>query len=265
MSDNCSTVLALVCSHLSFLDCCALLTVSKQWSKCVDLRQHDGEQNNVIERLVDAYERSMLSLRKFAMEKRTLTRSELWPMYGVELESDSERQESVWTIVAPSVQLCARTDFFRLPDSDSFGQSIDAYRRWSQRDQRDAAASDAYARVKTRHWRLTTPFLRLLNMHALRHACCAHTQQFDTFMQRFTDRQTLAGVSKNDWRRRVAKRVVKRRVASKRKAGQAVAALDEQRSSGKKPRPDSGDVHIAKRLCNFRLESDAERLLCIKH
>ena len=281
MTNAQDTALALVCGYVSFVDCCALLTVCKHWSRLVDLRQHTADQNDVVRRLVEAFERSMLTLRKFAMEKRTLTSADLWPMYGVELESDIVRQESTWTIVAPSVQLCAGTDFFRLPDSESFGRSIDAYCRWSQRDSDEANASDDYARVKTRHWRLATPFLRLLNMHALRHSCCKHTLSIGAFVRGFTDKQALASVDKNSWQRRVVKRVVaRRRTLVKRKAGSALQDSGANGDEGETTAPKSklrrldsaaastaanSGVRLPPQLVNFRCERDAQRLLCTKH
>lgn len=255
---RCWTIL--VDHYLDFASLCNLLTVSKRIGRLVDLtchRWHENPQldNNVVARLERAYTESMLHLRRFAIERRTLTKRELWPYFGVELAPGNQ-----WTIVAPSVPLCASTNCYELPDSESFGESVDGFDRWPSEfvnsDRDGSGSSRQFARVKTSHWNTKSPFLRLLAMQKLRHSACTHTARFAQFSARFArgaQKNTDAETQKK--KSRILSRTAEKVSGKKRKIEEAMGGA----SNVKKAKL------FAPRLVNFDPSRDAPRLLNTRH
>lgn len=244
-------------TYFDFNSLCNLLTVSKDIGSLVDLRKHRWHQdetlnNNVVGRLERAFTESMLYLRKFGMEKRTLTNKELWPYFGVNLEKKNR-----WTIVAPSVELCESTNHSQLRESESFGNSVDGFSAWPESE--DTVCSNSYARVKTSHWRTKTPFLRMLYMQKLRHSACKHTEKLERFSLTFSRGRKEEGKEEKEFKSRILRRNAEPMKKKKRKNSNYEEKEDMEKKIAKK------DEIFQPRLVNFKPDCDSNKLLELKH
>lgn len=258
--DICWTILA--DRYLDFASLCSLLTVSKRLSRLVDLNHHRWHENtlldnNVVARLERAYTESMLQLRRFGIERRTLTKRELWPYFGVELAPGNQ-----WTIVAPSVPLCEQTNYYDLPDSESFGESTDCF-------DDDDAKSVRFARVKTLHWTTKSPFLRLLAMQKLRHSACTHSKRFALFSARFarSAQKSSDSVEASSAKQQRSRLLARRPEPMKKSAGGSrKRKLEEQQDSATASQTETKKSRLfAPRLVNFDPSRDSNRLLSTRH